>query len=158
MIVLEKQRWAIDVWRFEDLVSTVRSIPEEEVVPRLWEALSIYRGDFCENDDYPWVEGWRERYRNLLVTAAAQLAERLDASGDGHEAIRVLDRTLGFVPLCEDLHRRVISLEAKGGRRNEAEVRYQQLISKLADELGEDPEPETEKLIRQVRRGQLLRR
>lgn len=148
---LEPGRWTVDAWRFESTVVATKVLAAEEAIPLLREATATYQGSFCEDCDFPWVEAVRERYRRLLIEGSARLSDLLESKGDYDEAIRVLEGALIFEPICEDLHRRLIALEAVAGRADEAEKRYQRLVAVLAVELGEEPQAETLGLMRRIR-------
>ncbi len=150
-ILLERGRWWTDAWEFESLIARADPLPADEAVVVLRRALGFYRGDFCDDSYFSWAEPVRERYRLMLLRASARLAVLLDKRGDAEEAIHVLDRAILVDPVCEDLYRKAIELEVSIGRTNAARLRYQRLVSVLAEELGEEPDPVTQQLMRALR-------
>lgn len=150
---LEPGRWDIDAWRFESLIASSSSLPSDEAISHLRDALALYGGDFFQGFDPPWIESIRMRYRNLFVTASVKLAGLLRDGGDEDGALEILTGAVEREPLCEDLYRRVIVIHAAAGRKSDAEAVYRKLATVLAQELGEEPEPATEELMSEVRKS-----
>ena len=99
--------------------------------------------------------GWRasgERFRNLFIEACGRLADLLSAAGEREEALFVLDRAIKTDPVCEDLVRRAMAIEAALGRRAVALARYRKLEATLDEQLGVEPDPETEALVHRMLR------
>lgn len=152
-IVLGQEGWWADAWEFEALIARAGRLEGAEAGPLLRRAVELYRGDFCDDAYFSWLEPVRERYRRVLLKAAARLAELLSCGGDTQGAIEALERATEVDPYCEDLYRRLIELEAREGRVNAAEQRYQKLARLLAEELGVEPEPKTMELMSSLTRS-----
>jgi DNA-binding SARP family transcriptional activator/LysM repeat protein len=148
---LEPGAWWSDAWELERLVSQAeRKEQSDEAVTKLREAVALYRGEFCQDYYYPWAEGVRERFRALAVRACGRLADLLSDRGEHDEAIAVLDRGIEADPLCEDLSRRAMAMEASLGRRAAALTRYRKLEIDLDAALSVEPDPETQALVAQL--------
>jgi len=148
---LEKEAWWVDAWEFERLVrEAVRSEEVAEGVAKLRDAVELYRGEFCDDQYFSWAEPIRERFRSLFVEASARLADLLSGAGEHEEALSVLDRAIKTDPVCEDLTRRAMVIEVSVGRRAAALSRYRKLEVVLEEELGVEPDPETQALVRQL--------
>lgn len=102
---------------------TRQAAEPEQTIRTLRDATGLYKGEFCSEHYYPWAEGVRERLRALFVRACARLADVLSDAGEDEEALLVLDRGIEADPICEDLSRRAMVLEASLGRRAAALVR-----------------------------------
>ncbi|MFA5788067.1 MAG: BTAD domain-containing putative transcriptional regulator [Actinomycetota bacterium] len=153
---LEEGAWWADAFEFSRLVSEAERVDDSVVsVVKLRRALTLYRGDFCDDVYYPWAEPVRERFRNLFIRACARLAEMLLDAGEHEEALEVLDRAIAADPICEDLWRRAMSAEASMGRRAAALDRYKKLKQILSTELDVEPDPETESLALQISSSEL---
>jgi DNA-binding SARP family transcriptional activator len=149
---LESGAWWSDAWELERLVSEAeRGENADGAVTKLREAVSLYRGEFCQDYYYPWAEGVRERFRALAVRACGRLADLLSDRGQCDEAIAALDRGIAADPVCEDLSRRAMAIEASLGRRAAALVRYRRLEARLDAELSVEPDPETQALAHQLK-------
>jgi DNA-binding SARP family transcriptional activator len=148
---LESGAWWSDAWELERLVSKAESEEEtNQAVAKLRDAVALYRGEFCQDYYYPWAEGVRERFRALAVRACGRLADLLSDRGEQDEAIAVLDRGIAADPVCEDLSRRAMAIEASLGRRAAALARYRKLEARLDAELSVEPDPETQALAAQL--------
>ncbi len=152
LIALESGRWWSDAWTFEALINKARELENGDSIATLRLALDLYRGDFCDDTYYAWNEPIRERYRRLFIDATFKLAELLEVQGEVESAVHALNRGIEVDPLCEEFYRRAIKIEASLGRTSAARTRYQKLTSVLADELGEDPDPQTQELMRRLRK------
>lgn len=151
LVALEPGCWWADAWTFELLVNKIHELDDKESIATLRRVLDLYRGDFCDDTYYAWSESIRERYRRLFLDATVKLTELLEVQGEAESAVQALDRGIEVDPLCEELYRRAIKIEASLGRTNAARIRYQKLTTVLADELGEDPDPQTQELMRGFR-------
>jgi DNA-binding SARP family transcriptional activator len=150
---LEEGSWWVDAWEFERLIHEAERREEgADAVNAFRDAVDLYRGEFCDDAYYPWLEGIRERFRNLFVEACGRLAYLLSEAGDHDQALSMLDRAIRADPVCEDLVRRAIALEATLGRRAAALARYRRLEATLDAELDVEPDPETQVLIERLLR------
>jgi len=150
---LEEDAWWVDAWEFERLIREAeRSKDAVEAVNKFRGAVALYRGEFCDDAYYPWLEGIRERFRSLFVEACARLAFLLLAAEAHDEALSVLDRAIKIDPVCEDLVRRAMAVEAALGRRAAALARYRKLEAVLDEQLSVEPDPETQVLVQRLLR------
>jgi DNA-binding SARP family transcriptional activator len=151
---LEAEAWWVDAWEFERLVREAESAQESPgAIARFRDAVALCRGEFCDDAYYPWLEYVRERYRNLFVTASGRLAYLLSGAGERDQALAVLDRAVRADPVCEDLVRRAIAIEARLGKRSAALARYRKFEATLDAELEVEPDPETRELVERLVRG-----
>lgn len=151
---LVADQWWVDAWEMLRLIDEAQRETEPAAkTERLNTAISLYRGEFCDDCYFPWAEPVRERFRNAFLRACAEFAELLADSGDLRQAIDVLDLALAQDPLCEDLARLSIRIEASAGRALAAERRYDALAETLRKELKVEPDPETQALMRQISRA-----
>jgi DNA-binding SARP family transcriptional activator len=148
---LDEGAWWVDVWEFERLIRQAeRSDDADEAVTKFRDAVALYRGEFCDDAYYPWLEGIRERLRNLFVEACGRLAYLLSTAEEHDQALSVLDRAIQTDPVCEDLVRRAIAVEAALGRRGAALARYRKLEATLDEQLSVEPDPETRGLVERL--------
>jgi two-component SAPR family response regulator len=148
---LEEGVWWVDAWEFERLIREAeRSDDATEAITRFRDAVALYRSEFCDDAYYPWLDGIRERFRNLFVEACGRLAYLLSTAQEHDQALSVLDRAIQTDPVCEDLVRRAITVEATLGRRAAALARYRKLEATLDDQLSVEPDPETRGLVDRV--------
>jgi DNA-binding SARP family transcriptional activator/tetratricopeptide (TPR) repeat protein len=143
----------VDVVAFEQQVAS--GTPQA-----LEQAALLYRGDlllgFTLNEPLfeEWLVAERERLREMALEALARLlAEQSKAAGT-ERAIQTAVRLLGLDPLQEAVHRTLMRLYARQGRRGAALKQYQACVGALRRELGTEPEAETRTLYQELlRRG-----
>jgi DNA-binding SARP family transcriptional activator len=145
---LDDSAWWVDAWEFEHLIRQAeRSDDADEAATKFRDAVAMYRGEFCDDAYYPWLDGIRERFRNLFVEASGRLAYLLSTAQEHDQALSVLDRAIQTDPVCEDLVRKAIAVEAALGRRGAALARYRKLEVTLDEQLSVEPDPETRGLV-----------
>jgi DNA-binding SARP family transcriptional activator len=102
------------------------------------------RGPFLAGRHGPWVDEQRDRLSDLLVAALEAASVAAAASGDAAAALALADDAVERAPLRESAHRARMGAHAAAGNRGEALLAYQRLRRVLADQLGVDPDAETE--------------
>jgi two-component SAPR family response regulator len=148
---LEDGAWWIDAWEFERMIQNAEhGVDAATAVNQFRQALALYRGEFCDDSYYPWLEDVRERFRNLFVESSARLAYLLATAERHDEALSVLDRAIRVDPLCEDLIRSAMAIEGAMGRRAAALARYRRLETVLDEQLGVEPDSETQSMLRHL--------
>jgi DNA-binding SARP family transcriptional activator len=139
----------IDVLQFEKLVR--RGTPDA-----LEAAVALYQGPLLDGfrvDEAPfdeWLQSERARLHELAVEALRRVVARHDKSGRPDEAIHAATRLIGLDPLQEDVHRTLMRLHARQGRRAAALRQYQTCVAFLQKELGAEPEPDTKRLYLEI--------
>ncbi len=134
------------------LASVVAASETDEPEGHLREAVSLYKGDFCEDADYVWSEEIRAQLRCTFVDVATRLAEILSDKGEVEESIQLLDRAIAADRYAEDLYRRAMTLESKRGRRDAVVQKYRTPEKVLSDDLGVEPQDETRELFESLTR------
>ena len=153
-VALEGPRLDVDVVRFEALV-------RDGSTRALAEAAALYQGDLLEGirvKEPPfeeWLLAERERLREMVVEALARLLEHQVGGGPATPAIRTAMRILTLDPARESVHRDLMRLFERQGRRGDALRQYRLCVDALQRELGLEPRPETRRLYQDiVRAGQ----
>jgi DNA-binding SARP family transcriptional activator/LysM repeat protein len=151
---LEDGAWWIDAWEFERLIRDAEHGDDvATAVSQYRQALDLYGGEFCDDSYYPWLEDVRERYRNLFVESSARLAYLLATAGRHEEALSILDGAIKVDPVCEDLIRRAMAAEVALGRRAAALTRFRRFEAALDEQLGVEPDAETQALAQDLLGG-----
>ena len=141
----------LDLAEFQDLKNRSN-------LPGLERAARLYRGPFLEGlslGDSPAFEEWmllqgEEIQRSLLAVLERLTALQL-SRGETGEARRWAQRQLELEPYREQAHRQLMIALALGGERSAALAHYEACCRLLADELGCEPEDETQALRAQIR-------
>ena len=150
----DKLLWQVetDVKAFQTAVKTER-----------WDrVVEIYKGPLLEgyrSRNIPEFESWLEYERQSLFNsyreAVFKLAKALQMDGRFQQAIELFERLYKFDSLDEEVFRRYLELLGLAGRRHDALKLYEQFKQTLATELGGEPEQVTQKLVEQIRSGDL---
>ncbi|MFD4676876.1 BTAD domain-containing putative transcriptional regulator [Lentzea sp. NPDC058450] len=134
----------LDAARFRDLVSRARSTVDPSArAGLLTEALDLWRGAaFADFADEEFVRSAAHRLTELRLSVVEEQAQAWLEAGDHALAVGELASVVALHPLRESL--RAVQLRALylTGRQSEALTSYEDLRSRLAEELGIDPSPE----------------
>jgi len=149
---------AVDAHRFERLVRSGRAAvaagEPERGARLLREALALWRGPaLADVADRLFATAPAARLADLRRAA---VEDRIDADlalGRAREVVPELAALVGEHPLDERLARQLITALFRSGRQADALAAYQRLRSRLADDLGLDPAPETQAAHLAVLRG-----
>jgi len=142
----------VDAVRFERFLA-------QGALEALERAVALYRGDLLEGfsvDEAPfeeWLVSQRERLRERALEAFAKLFAHQSNSLQTERAIGTGVKLLALDPSQEVVHRALMRLYARQGRRAAALKQYQICFATLRRELGTDPEPETKQLYQDVLKG-----
>lgn len=140
-----------DVLEFVSSLVEARSHSDSAEAEDFWQhAIEMYRGSYLQGHDDPWVTARRADFRAGYLEALAELARIREAAGRADSALGLYLRAIGEDYNREDLHREVIRLYGKLGRRGEAAEHYQKLQADLAERYNITPAPETEAVYREA--------
>ncbi len=115
------------------------------------EGQRLYRGDFLEEDLYAdWCAEERERLREIYLEMLAGMAETYAARGRYAEAAQVCRTALVCEPCRESFHRALMEHLVHLGRADWAVAQFHHCQRVLAQELGVEPMPETQRLYWQI--------
>jgi DNA-binding SARP family transcriptional activator len=94
-------------------------------------AIEMYRGPFLQGHSDPWIMARRKDYRAGYLEALMAMANvRLSEERPEH-ALGLLQRALTEDTRREDLHREIMLLYTRLGRRSEAAAHYQRFIDEM---------------------------
>ncbi|OZM71277.1 AfsR family transcriptional regulator [Amycolatopsis antarctica] len=151
---------ALDSGRFAELLERVRSEPDaHERAALLDDAMALWRGPaFVEVADELTAQPVLARLNELWLSAAESRAEALLDLGEHLLLTGELDELAERHPLRERLRAAQMRALYLAGRPNEALAAFEDLRTRLRDELGADPAPELVELHQAVlRHGPELR-
>jgi len=157
----------IDIVEFEHLVAKceanqVTSLDDAPFL-RDWmsKAVTLYQGNFLAGftlTDSPRFDDWllmmQGRYEQQVLSFLHTLTEDALDHKWIQKAERYAQRQLEILPWLETAHRQLMRLYAQRGLRQLIDQQYQSCVHILETELGTHPEPETEKLLEQIKLGQ----
>lgn len=115
-------------------------------------AMELYRGDFLQEEPYAdWAALRRETLRDALIKTLKYTAAAHTYLNAWDAAVHVLTRALEIDDAQEDVHRRLMELYWRMGRRDEAIRQYHLCKRALARALDLKPELETTALLQTIR-------
>jgi predicted ATPase/DNA-binding SARP family transcriptional activator len=129
-----------------------------ETISRLIAAVDLYGGDFLAGfylKDSPGFDQWQflelENLRIEYYSALEQLVKTLEEREDFKAALEYGRKWLALDPIEETVHRELIRLYAAAGHRTLALRQYEKCKEVLKQELGDQPEEQTEVLVENIR-------
>jgi DNA-binding SARP family transcriptional activator len=135
-----------------DFVGALMEGRDEENTNRVgaWaKAIEIYRGPFLQGHTDSWIVDRRNDFRAGYLEALTEMAHvRLGEERLEH-ALGLFQRALAEDFSRENVHRDVMKLYAKMGRRSEAAAHYQKLIEEFKKE-GFEPSPDTSAVYKDI--------
>ncbi|RPI86054.1 MAG: hypothetical protein EHM41_09525, partial [Chloroflexi bacterium] len=142
----------IDVVEFEQYILPYQAGigKVQNAIRDLNRAIDLYQGDLLENVYDDWVYLERERLRELYFMALEHLIQTNKAAHEYQHALNVALRLAKGDPLRESNHRDIIRLHHLLGNSSAAVKHYQDFQQLLQKELGMDPDPETQELLREI--------
>jgi DNA-binding SARP family transcriptional activator/pimeloyl-ACP methyl ester carboxylesterase len=149
LVALKASAVKVDVAAFErGVVQATREA--------LREAADLYRGELLEGlriDEAPfddWLAAERQRLRELALTALEKLLAMDLAANALESAAGIGLRLLALDPLRESVHRTLMDLYVRQGRRTAALRQYQQCAETLRRELRVEPEAATTRRFQEI--------
>jgi len=148
-VTLDPSAVDLDVARFEDLTC-------KGTVDSLETAVALYRGQFLDGvhvDEAAFEDRMiteRARLHELALDALRRLVALYVKSGRLEQAAQSAVRLVALDPRQEDVHRTLMQLYVRQGRRAAALRQYQTCVGVLQRELGVEPEPETRQIYQDI--------
>ena len=132
----------VDVIEFERLLEARRPVQA---------MAALGEGELLPDLDFDWVFRARDRVRDQVSAAMAELAVAAEADGDRAGAVEWLRRRTERDPFDERAHRDLIAALDRAGDRAAAVVVYDRLAERLRRELGVAPSTATRGLVASLR-------
>src|SRR5438445_6293048 len=142
--------------RLERLVADGRPEALEQIA-------GLYRGDLlagltlAERPFEEWLTSEQERLHELAIQGLGRLLIHQQKAGTAEPAVQTGLRLLALDPLQEPVHRAVMRLYTRLGRREAALRQYQLCGDALKRELSTQPEAETTQLYEEILRSRATR-
>lgn len=152
--------WWVDVVVYREvLASAQRAFDEDDmgrVVELVGRAEELYGGDFHAHDDAAdWATTLRESLSSLRCRSLSDAAAAAVVLRDPRHAIRFAQAAIDIDPCAEAPHRSLMEAYAQTGEVDQALRVYEHCRCVLAEELGTDPSPLSQRVHVQVLRGEV---
>ena len=141
---------AIDTVDFERL-STQADFESLRAASELFSGALLDDLHSSEEEFDEWIMAERTRLNEIACGVFDRLAEHFVKSGDTQAAIETAKRLIALDPLREPSHRQLMRILAQCGQRASAIRQYNSCRELLKSELEVEPEPETQRLLQEIR-------
>ena len=153
--------WDSDYWLdievFENEVTAILNKKADHWgngdVLRLEYALDIYKSELLEGFYEDWAVRERERLRLLLIKTLMRLMHHKIEHEAYEDGLIYGQKIIELDPLREEIHREMMRLWVKSGRRSLAIRQYETCSRLLAEELDIPPMEETQRLYHEIIHG-----
>jgi len=137
----------LDLDRFDQLLERSAHQPTRSARRSLEEALGLVRGEVLEDEPYAdWAQGLRSTYQGRVLGASLEAAEAALAELDYAGALAHTEAAVALDRFSERAHRSAMLALYALGRQYDALETYRRFRTRLDEELGLDPSPETRAL------------
>lgn len=141
---------SVDLWRFHTALHQASQAKDDRTrATLLQEAADTYEGhlvaEVTYEQAYEWIEPEREALRRQAVEALIHLANIYE-SDDPERSLTVFERARSLDRYTEEIYQRVMTLQARLHRPDAVRRTYRLLETSL-EELGVDPNRETQQLL-----------
>lgn len=140
-----------DVADFQEALeqALVASVEHEEEI-LLRRAIDIYKAPFLQTIEMDWVQQRRDSLRQMYAQALISMGNLCMRRGDDERALGFLVRGLKETPEREDVHRSVMQIYIRIGKREDARLQYDRLRQILQETLNIEPSQETRALANEI--------
>jgi DNA-binding SARP family transcriptional activator len=138
-----------DVMEFVSALMDGRSEDTPNRMASWQRAIEMYRGPFLQGHNDAWIVSRRRDFQTGYLEALSAMAHiRLSEDRPEH-ALGLFQRALNEDTSRQDIHREIMQLFTRLGRRSEAAAHYQRLVDELA-RAGQEPEAATNTLYQDI--------
>jgi DNA-binding SARP family transcriptional activator len=140
---------AYDVMDFVGALMDGRNHENPNRIAAWQKAIDLYRGPFLQGHTDPWILDRRSDFRAGYLEALTEMAHVRLSEDRLEHALGLFQRALSEDFSRQNIHRDVMQLYAKMGRRSEAAAHYQRLIEDLRKD-GKVPAEETQSVYQEI--------
>lgn len=136
----------VDLWRLEQAMSVGAVELDDFGRAAAYDRVAAsYTGELLTGADWAWVETSREDLRQRVLDVMVWLGDVRWASGDARGSWQALQRAVEVDPYAEQIYRRIMRLQSKLGRPDDAAATFRRLQARLV-EVDLEPTPESTRL------------
>ena len=146
----------LDVTAFAALLTQANTVAGSQAISLLCQAIDLYRGDLLPECYDEWIFPQREALREQYAGGQTRLVVLLEEQREYSAAISYAQRLLRHDPLHEPTYRTLLRLYALQGDRAAALRIYHTCVTQLREELGVDPDAETQHAYERLLQGEAV--
>lgn len=147
---LDPEAISSDLWDFQHALADAARGPDDQAAAvALRRAVEAFGGELVQGSSWLWVEPAREDLHRRAVDAHLRLAELEERLDNPAAAEAVLERVVDLDRYGEEPYRRLMVLQAEGGRIDAVKATWRLLQRRLLD-LDLDPDPSSGQLYRSL--------
>jgi DNA-binding SARP family transcriptional activator len=140
----------VDLWRLEQALSVGAVEADDFGRAAAYDRVAgTYAGDLLAGADWAWAETPRDDVRQRVLDVLVWLGDVRWASGDARGSWQALQRAVEVDPYAEQIYRRIMRLQSKLGRPDDAAATFRRLQARLV-EIDLEPTPESAKLYAEL--------
>ena len=143
----------LDVETFRSALTTAAQATDSQAIAALRRAVTCYTGELLPGCYDDWIFAEREALHTQYGQALERLSSLLETERTYTEAIPYSEQLLRYDPLHEPTYRRLMRLHALNGDRPAALRVYHTCLTQLREELGVDPDEETQAVYERLLHG-----
>ncbi|ONI92949.1 transcriptional regulator, SARP family protein [Saccharothrix sp. ALI-22-I] len=147
-LTLDEQ--TVDLHRFHHLLTRARAAGGRQALELFDQALELWRGEPLPELDTPWAIDLRANLERERLAAELDHADIALRCGRHAELLPGLSARAARHPLDERIAAHLMLALYRNGRQADALEHYQQVRTRLADELGTDPGPQLQRLHERI--------
>lgn len=148
--VLDRHAVAVDLDRFDRLITRAHAGPADERESVIERALVLVRGEPLSGSDFPWAAGEIRYLLGRIVSVLEELAHHRLDSADPTGALAAAERAIALDAYNEPVHQLAMQAESFLGLRQAIVDRYDWLCGELDARFGLEPERETRAVYRRL--------
>jgi len=116
----------------------------------LMQAVDLYKAPFLQDTSMDWMDSRRDHLRQLNSQALIGLGRLNKRRGNDVDALGFFIRSLKETPEREDIHREIMNIYLRLGRKDDARAQYRQLTETLRSTLNINPSRESQDLFKLI--------
>jgi len=110
----------------------------------------LYKAPFLQDTSMEWMDTRRDHLRQLNAQALIGLGRLNKRRGNHVDALGFFIRSLKETPEREDIHREIMNIYLRLGRKEDARAQYRQLTDILRTTLNINPSRESQDLFKLI--------
>ena len=138
-----------DAFAFEKITDAKTALTAASI-DKYKKAISLYKGNYLEDNEYPWSQNKAEEYANRYSSLVFDLAGYYTAESDYLTAEKILQKALTIIPLVDELNEMLLRLYFMQKNKTRFIAHYNKIKRLYKSELGITPNMSMQELFNSV--------